>query len=442
MNKIGLIIQREYLVRVKKKSFVWTTILVPIIIVGFYAGFIAISMAGGDKISKIAVIDEAGLFNGNVEKASRDGAEYTFITNEPASAFKTKYKDKGYDYFLYVPPIDVTKNADSIILFSKSPVSFTQKEKVEKTINKAIESKRLQSANISPEQYRSIRSDVSVKNLLVEGKDGKEGQEEKKSVAGVASAAAIACGMLIYFILLIYGSMVMRGVMEEKTSRIAEVVISSVKPFQLMLGKIIGIGAVGLTQFAIWIVFITVLQIFIPLIVPGFSPQAAGQAGGAMAAAGGNSTIATLTEGLGALPMGMIAFCFIFYFIGGYLLYASLFAAVGSVVSDDQQEAQQLSFPIMMPIILGFFIMMRAISEPNSPLVIFGSLFPLTSPVVMMARIMFDVPVSELIISMVLLIATFLFFTWLTAKIYRTGILLYGKKVTWKEMMKWAFRRS
>jgi ABC-2 type transport system permease protein len=435
MNKIGLIIEREYLVRVKKKSFVWTTILVPIIIVGFYAIFIAIAVSGSGEKNKIAVVDQANLFNGKIENGGNDGSSYTFIKNETAESFKTKYQREGYDYLLYIPPTDVNKNSDSFILFSKSTVSITQKDKIEKIVNKAIELKRLQSANISPEQYRSIRSDVSIQNKVTSGK------EEKKSVAGIASGVAFACGILIYVILLIYGSMVMRGVMEEKTNRIAEVIVSSVKPFQLMLGKIIGIGAVGLTQFAIWIVLITVLQLIIPMAFPSLTPSVAGPAGQA-AVANGGGFMGNLSQGLSALPFGLILFCFIFYFIGGYLLYASMFAAVGSVVSDDQQEAQQLSFPIMMPIILGFFIMTRAISEPNSPLVIFGSLFPLTSPVVMMARVMFDVPVSQLILSMVLLVITFLFFTWLTGKIYRTGILLYGKKVTWKEMMKWAFRKS
>jgi ABC-2 type transport system permease protein len=431
MNKIGLIIQREYLVRVKKKSFVWTTILVPIVIVGFYAAIIAIGVSGSSESSKIGVIDKANLFEGKVEKASSDKTDYVFINNETPESFKAKYKEQGYKYFLYIPPFDVNKNTGSITLFSQSTVSITQKSRIEKAINKAIEIKRLQSANISPEQYRSIKSDVSVENIT--------GKEEKKSIAGVASAVSFALGLLIYIILLIYGSMVMRGVMEEKISRIAEVVVSSVKPFQLMMGKIIGIGAVGLTQFAIWIVLMTILQMIIPFVFPDVASQMAGPAGAAM---GGGGFMSELTTGLKSLPGGLILFSFIFYFIGGYLLYASLFAAVGSVVSDDQQEAQQMVFPIMMPIILAFVIMSKAVSEPNSALAVFGSLFPLTSPVVMMGRIMFDVPIGELILSMVLLVLGFLFFTWLTAKIYRTGILLYGKKVTWKEMMKWAFRKS
>jgi ABC-2 type transport system permease protein len=437
MNKILLVIQREYLVRVKKKSFLFTTIGVPIIIVAFYAVIIAIGMSGGPEKNKIAVIDEANLFTASFEKAKGDGSEYVFITGQSPDSLKATYKKLGYEYFLYIPPFDISQNASNIQLYSKSPVAMNQKSKIEKTINNIIVQKRLQSANITTEQYRAIKSDISIENKIVDGK------EEKKSVAGVASAVAFACGMLIYIIMLIYGTMVMRGVMEEKISRIAEVMVSSVKPFQLMMGKIIGIGAVGLTQFAIWIVLIVGLQLLLPLFFPAFDMSAlpqAGQVPGGIAQS--TSMFATMRTGLHSVPWGLIIFCFIFYFIGGYLLYASLFAAIGSVVSEDQNEAQSMVFPVMMPIVLGFVIMTRAIAEPNSPLAIFGSIFPLTSPVVMMGRIMYNVPVSQLIISMLLLILGFLFFAWLTAKIYRTGILLYGKKVTWKEMIRWAFRKS
>ena len=436
MNKILLVIQREYLVRVKKKSFVYTTILVPIIIMAFYAVMIAIGMSGGNEKNKIAVIDKANLFNGKIENAKNDGSQYAFITDQTPDSVKAGYKKMGYDYFLLIPSMDFTRNADNIQLYSQSPISVSLKSKIEKTINNAIEQKRLQSVNISREQYRSIQSDVSIENKL------KNGKEEKKSVAGVAWGVAFFCGMLIYVIMLIYGTMVMRGVMEEKISRIAEVMVSSVKPFQLMMGKIIGIGAVGITQFAIWIALISVLQLLLPLFIPGFDPSAMPQTGPASGMSGAAGAFDIMRTGLHSVPWGLIVFCFLFYFIGGYLLYASLFAAVGSVVSDDPQEAQQMVFPIMMPIVLGFVIMTKAISEPNSPLAVFGSLFPLTSPVVMMGRIMYNVPVSQLILSMVFLVLGVLFFAWLTAKIYRTGILMYGKKVTWKEMIKWAFRKS
>jgi len=437
MNKIALIIQREYLVRVKKKSFLYTTILVPIIIVGFYAAIIAISISGSNEKQKIAIIDQAHLFNGSIEKSAGDSSEYVFITDQTPETVKSKLKELGYAYLLYIPAIDVTKNEEGIQLYSTSPIGLAEKGKIEKAVNKAIELKRLQTVNISPDQYRSISSDITIENKLVNGK------EEKKSVAGVAQGVAFFCGFLIYIIMLIYGTMVMRGVMEEKISRIAEVIVSSVKPFQLMMGKIIGIGAVGITQFTIWIVLIIGLRYALPIFIPSFDPQMIQQNTHVPGMAGGNAGMwATMAVGLHSIQWGLILFCFIFYFIGGYLLYASLFAAIGSVVSEDQQEAQQMVFPVMMPIILAFVIMTKAVSAPNSPLAIFGSLFPLTSPVVMMGRIMYDVPVTQLIASMVLLVLGFLFFAWLTGKIYRTGILLYGKKVTWKEMIKWAFRKS
>jgi ABC-2 type transport system permease protein len=238
--------------------------------------------------------------------------------------------------------------------------------------------------------------------------------------------------------MIIYGTQVMRGVMEEKTNRIAEVIISSVKPFQLMLGKIIGIGAVGLTQFAIWIVIMIVLQSAIPLIFPDIMQQISS----GTASDEDINMIATFTQGMSALPLAKILFLFLFYFLAGYLTYASLFAAVGSVVSEDQQEAQQLVFPILMPIILGFVIMTNSINNPNSTMAVFGSLFPLTSPIVMMGRITYDIPFWQIAVSMLLLIGTFLFFTWVTGKIYRTGILMYGKKPSWKEMLKWGFKKG
>lgn len=435
MNKILLVIQREYLVRVKKKSFLFTTIGVPIIIIAFYAIMFAIGASGGHEKNRIAVIDEAQLLSGGMEKAKSDASEYTFLNNESPDSLKVKYKKLGYDYFLYIPPIDITRNVTNIQLYSQSTVAVSQKSRIEKAINNAIELRRLQSANLSREQYRSIKSDVSIQNIT--------GKEQKKGVAMVASIVAFVCGMLIYIIMLIYGTMVMRGVMEEKISRIAEVMVSSVRPFQLMMGKIVGIGAVGLTQFAIWIVLIIGLQFLLSAFIPGFNLSALPQATpGVGAMAETTSKMDALRIGLHSVPWGMITFCFFFYFLGGYLLYASLFAAIGSVVSDDQNEAQQMVFPVMMPIVLGFVILTKAASEPGSPLVVFGSIFPLTSPVVMVGRIMYDVPISQLIISMLLLVLTIFFFVWLSAKIYRTGILMYGKKVTWKEMIKWAFRKS
>lgn len=433
MNKIALIISREYLTRVKKKSFLITTILVPIIIIAFYAAIIAITVSGSDEKQKIAILDEAALFDGKLPEA-RKNLELSFIKQESEQSFTGKYKDLGYDAFLYIPAFDIQKKP-VVTLHSQSSASLSTTVTLEKLVNSTIRDKRLMAQGINPAVMESANPDISIQNTI----DSKDGS--KKAVAGVAYAVSFICGIMIYMMMLIYGTQVMRGVTEEKTNRIAEVIVSSVKPFQLMTGKIIGIGAVGLTQFAIWIVLVGIMQLAIPLIFPDIVQQAQ-QAGNNAEAAGAMGLAGTVMQGLSALPIGKIVFSFIFYFLGGYLTYASLFAAIGSVVSDDQQEAQQLVFPVMMPIILGFVIMSKAVNDPNSSLAVFGSIFPLTSPIVMMGRITFDVPAWQMILSMVLLIACFIFFTWITAKIYRTGILMYGKKASWKEMMKWAFRKS
>jgi ABC-2 type transport system permease protein len=435
MNKTWLIIQREYFSRVRKKSFLLTTILVPIVIIAFYAVIIVISISDNTDTVKVAVLDEANLFESSISKSNNDIADYHFIKSESEQSFKSKYRSSGYKLFLYVPEIDLEKPS-GIRLHSESAVSLGTKKQIERTINQAIEVKRLEAANINPERYKAIKAEISVQNIIDSGKG------EKKGVAGVAYAVSFACGILIYMILMIYGTMVMRGVMEEKMNRIAEVIVSSVKPFQLMLGKIIGIGAVGITQFVIWIILLVALQFTIPLFFPSMGPELAQQAATNVSQPESTSMLMTFTEGMKSINIPLNIFCFLFYFAGGYLLYASLFAAIGSVVSEDQQEAQQLVFPVMMPIILAFVIMMKAIADPDSGLAVFGSLFPLTSPIVMMGRINYDVPVWQLVLSMALLVLGFVFFTWLTAKIYRTGILLYGKRVTWKEMIKWTFRKN
>jgi ABC-2 type transport system permease protein len=237
--------------------------------------------------------------------------------------------------------------------------------------------------------------------------------------------------------MLTYGTQVMRGVSEEKTNRIMEVVVSSVKPFQLMMGKILGIGAVAITQFSIWLLLMYGLKTALPLFIPSLSSQVDG-----VMQSGSFAIVATTLKGLASLPMTKIILLFIFYFVFGFLTYASIFAALGSVVSDGQQEAQQLVFPVMMPIILGFVILTKAINDPNSPLAVFGSIFPLTSPIVMMGRITYDVPLWQMALSFGSLILCFLFFTWFAGKVYRTGILMYGKKTSWKQILKWGFGRG
>ena len=431
MNKTGLIISREYFTRVKKKSFLLTTILVPIVIIGFYVGIIAVAISGGSDTTKVAVIDEAQLLNDS-SAAQNKGLVLSFIKNETEKSFTPKYKAQKYDAFLYISNFNLDSSA-KFTVHSQSSLSLGTSKALEDMVNNAIENKRLVARGIDPAVYKKVSGNASIENTI----DSEEGKSKKGS-AGVAYAVSFICGILIYMMMIIYGTQVMRGVMEEKTNRIAEVIVSSVKPFQLMLGKIVGIGLVGLTQFAIWIILMGVLQGIIPLIFPDFMNATSQNT----AAIENSGMMGTVLQGLSSLPIAKIVFLFLFYFLGGYLTYASLFAAIGSVVSEDQQEAQQLVFPVLMPIILGFVMLTNTINNPNSGMAVFGSLFPLTSPIVMMGRITYDIPVWQIAVSMLLLIGCFLLFTWLTAKIYRTGILMYGKKPSWKEMMKWAFRKA
>ena len=432
MSKTGLIIAREYFTRVKKKSFLLTTILVPIVIIGFWIAIIAISVKGSSDETSMAVIDKAGLLTDSSLHENK-ALKLTFIRNETEESFAKKYKAQGYKAFLYIPEFNVD-SLQKFTVHSSSSLSISTNGAVKRLLNNAIENQRLAKKGIDPQVFKKINSDVNLDNIIDSENGGKKGN------VLAATGVSFACGILIYMMMIIYGTQVMRGVMEEKTSRIAEVIVSSVKPFQLMLGKILGIGAVGLTQFAIWIILMIGLSSLIPLFMPA---GALDQVANNPAMAGGDANMMTsVMQGISSLPVFKIVSLFLFYFLGGYLTYASLFAAIGSVVSEDQQDAQQLVFPVLMPIILGFVIMSNSLNNPHSNMAVFGSLFPLTSPIVMMGRITYDIPFWQLATSMLLLIGCFLFFTWITGKIYRTGILMYGKKPSWKEMMKWAFKRS
>lgn len=429
MKKIILVLKREYLSRVKKKSFLLTTFLIPFLIIGFYLAIIAVAVSG-TKHQKIAVIDNAQLFGNTIPPEG----DFTFQLKPAAEAkqLRTGYASQGFDGVLILPANTVDSPAN-IKVYGNSLSSPIALNELEKFVARTIENKRMINQHIDPAQIKSLRPDISLNPIETSGKDN-----QQKDASKYAHVAGFAAGILIYFILLIYGTMVMRGVSEEKINRIAEVIVSSVKPFQLMLGKILGIGLVGLTQFIIWMVLILVLQ----QAAPHFFPQTGA---GAALAQGATGSFASVLQGLEALNFPLIIGCFLFYFIGGYLMFASLFAMIGSAVSDDAQEAQQMMMPITMLIVLSFVIMTKAVADPTGNMAVFGSIFPLTSPIVMMGRIPYGlsvVPVWQLVASMALLIACFIFTTWIAAKIYRTGILMYGKKVTFKEMLKWAWKKN
>ncbi|MBZ5858296.1 ABC transporter permease [Flavihumibacter profundi] len=434
MNKTFIIIRREFLSRVQKKSFLLSTILLPLFIFGFYALIIYFSVKGEENL-KVAVADQTGLLEGKLE--SSETIRFSFIKEQDPAALQTLLNNNDYTGYIIIPAGFSGKPGDSLLYTSNSNVGLMTKEKIQSTLNKALEKiqvQKLLAPGITLGQLDSTRSDITLKV-------SKAGQ--KSGSTGFAYALGFICGILIYAILFIYGAMVMRGVMEEKTSRIAEVMVSSVRPYQLMLGKIIGIGAVGLVQFLIWGVLIIGLQMLLPVIYPQLLDHAVNNAGN-ISAANNNSQqmemVKEILKNMHDINIGKILALFILYFLGGYLLYSAMFAAVGSAVNEDPQDAQSLMLPITMPIIFSFVIMTQAINNPDGGLAIFGSLFPLSSPIVMMARLPYGVPAWQIALSLLLLVLGIMGTTWLASRIYRTGILMYGKKANWKELWKWAMR--
>jgi len=437
MNKIWLIIKREYLTRVRNRTFILSTILLPLFFIGFIFASTYFSMQSEEN-QKVAVVDENGIFKNSFQN------DHSIIYEFPADVNVDNFKEKGYSAFLKIPQ-DYDSPKDSISLVSDKQLGINSEEKIKDQINDAIRNKAFLQNNIDKKVLDSINK-MDQDRMYKFSPVIKQGNKTAESNSGLSYAIGFGSGILIYMTLFIYGAAVMRGVMEEKMNRIAEVIISSVRPFQLMMGKILGIAAVGLTQLLIWIVLIIALSSIASGIFSAETLQHAQSMNPGMAAGGGSSAamnfLSAKTTFLSA-NWALIIPCFLFYFIGGYLFYASLFAAVGSVVNEDPQEAQSLMLPITMPIILSFIIMTTAAARPDSSMAVWGSLIPFSSPIVMMARIPSgSVPAWQILVSMISLVAGFILTTMLAAKIYRTGILLYGKKVTFKEMGKWLFRKS
>ncbi|MFL5741320.1 MAG: ABC transporter permease [Flavisolibacter sp.] len=439
MNKTWLIIKREYLSRVRKKTFILTTVLTPLLFVGLIAGVVFITMNSA-RNEKVAVVDPNGIFKSNLQ--GNKMVSYDFRKDVDTSNFKSK----GFSAILYAPHTG-TNQSDNFQLITEKSMSRFSSTEIDHDISKALESNMIsQDLKIDPKRIDSIKSNAE--KIKVDAVKKSELGRGTKNNFDVASGVGYITAFLIYITLFIYGVMVMRGVMEEKTNRIAEVMISSVKPFQLMLGKIIGIGAVGLTQFLMWIVllfaFTTIATSFIPHDVLAQVQAARSSMPNSQQTSEAIQNLAKAQNTLSSVNWPMVIGCFIFYFLGGFLFYASLFAAIGSAVNEDAQDAQSLTLPVTLPIIMAIIIMINSINDPISPLATWSSIIPFFSPIVMMSRIPFGVPDTvpfwQLGLSMVLLVLGFLFTTWLSAKIYRTGILLYGKKPTWKEMIKWVRR--
>ncbi len=431
MKKISIIIKREYLTRVRKRSFILLTLLIPILFIGVSVLIGVIAVTSGDE-KKIAVIDDSKIFEHKLKNTKAVSFRYE---QRSLDSVKHHLESYGYDAVLYIPPFNVQDN-QSFQLFCNNEIGMDAQSKVENELNDIVTDERMKDAGISPEQLKIISSGgVKVKPFNL--KEGKESNNKVGLVVGYL------CGFLLYMFMLFYGMSVMRSVMEEKTNRIAEIIVSSVKPFELMLGKIIGVAMVGLTQFLLWVIL---LGVFAAVSVPLMGSMGAvavdpATMTGMPATTGKEADFLAMIQVLQSQNWASIGLWFLFYFLGGYFLYASLFAAVGSLVNEDPQESNQFTLPITIPIILGFAIMSTAIKDPHSGLAIFGSIFPLTSPIVMMARIPFGVPGWQLALSAALLVLGFLLTTWMAGRIYRTGILLYGKKITMKEVGKWILRK-
>ncbi len=445
MNKIGLIIAREYLTRVKKKSFIIMTVLGPLLMGLFYGGMIYLMISNQEKPHTVMIVDHSfshvsdGLRLHNI-KNPKSNLKFEWKYDDYNEAKKNMFTE-NYHSVLYIPQNPVS-NPNQMFIASKERMPSSMIRSTEIYLEKEIEFVKMKEKNISQEDFDDIRTKINLfDKKITAAADGSENfEEEKMKDNTLQKGISFLSNILIYMFVMLYGVQVMRGVMEEKTNRIVEVIISSVKPFQLMIGKIIGVAFVALTQFLIWILLSGAAIFVISLLIAPSAMQQieAGSMATTAEIAGmdfGSMFDFTLRDFL------VMASMFVFYFMAGYLFYASLFAAVGSAVDVDS-DSQQFILPITLPLIVGFMIANTVMENPDGSLAFWFSLVPFTSPMVMMARIPFGVPIWELLLSMSLLVLSFIGSTWLAGKIYKTGILMYGKKVTLKELGKWLFYKN
>jgi ABC-2 type transport system permease protein len=455
MSMTSLIIHREYTTRIRKKSFIIMSVLGPFI----FAAYVLIPMYFAtmeDKEEKrVVVLDESKLFT----EYGPDGAtcvipdgeylKFQVIEGVPLETFKAGFDQSGYYAILFIPKN--LMSSESSLIYSTKQISLEVSEHIKRSMEGELEHLKLAANDIHDIEriLAEVKTTLNLRNIKWT-KDG----ETQETHTGVVMGVGYMAGLLIFFFIFFFGSQVMRGVIEEKVSRIIEVIISSVKPFQLMMGKIIGVGLTGLTQFIIWIVFSAVLiaglkAAFFPELnktpteqVTGTGLFGEGAGEGATAADGSVLTgedmdaAREIFTSLKNINLGVMVGSFLFFFIFGYLLYAAMFAVVGSMV-DNETDTQQLILPVILPLILGLYVMIGAINNPDGPLPFWFSLIPFTSPVVMMVRIPFGVPWWQVAVSGSLLVATFVGMTWMAGKVYRTGILMYGKKITYRELWKW-----
>ncbi|MBO7764379.1 MAG: ABC transporter permease [Bacteroidales bacterium] len=443
IGKIQLVAGREYSIRVKKKSFIFTTILTPILFAALMiVPSVVMLMGGNEEIRKVVVVDNSGVVAPTL--VDTEIVDYEVLQGVSVDSLKANFEATGAYAIVEISQLDENKNV-SITAYSAKQMNMELKSSIKRSANAALEAYKLESYDIEnlDKILEDVKSDVQLSAYTI-GDDG----DAKKSMVEISMAMSYIMSFFIYIFVFMFGNMVMNSVIQEKSNRIVEVIVSSVKPFDLMLGKILGVAGVAVTQFLIWVVLTVVLvfgfqAVMGPELFTGGAQQMTQMAGvdaeAMMAAAAAPSgPLADIMGALSQINFPYIIGCFLIYFVLGYLLYAAMFAAVGSAV-ENEADTQQLTLPISLPLILGLFIMLHTFEHPESSLSFWASMIPFTSPMVMLARIPFEgaVPTWELLLSIGLLFVTFLAIVYLSGKIYRVGILMYGKKASWKDLWKW-----
>ncbi len=438
MNKVFLIIRREYITRVRKKSFIIMTFVGPLLMGAVFVSMFLLNKVDNER-KTIAVADESNLFSNKFKDSEH--IKFVFVKT-PVDSLRRNSKQLGYFGVLHIPAAsNLPALEKAVTLYSESQPGFDVVSNIKFTLEKEINTSKYIEAGIDEDKLNKIKTDVDINT---------RDMENKETSTPLTSGLGFAGGLLIYLFIFIYGAMVMRGVLEEKTSRIVEVIISSVKPFQLMMGKILGVALVGLTQFLLWVVLTMAIYAGVMNVLfkgetdkekiesmmkaqPGMQANAA-----MMQQIQDNEPNAAdkINQVMESINIPLIVGMFIFYFLGGYLLYSALFAAIGAA-SDSETDTQQFMFPVTIPLILAYVAAVNVISNPQGHVAFWFSIIPLTSPIVMMVRIPFGVPWEHVVLSMLLLIGGFVFTTWLASRIYRIGILMYGKKVSYGEIWKW-----
>ena len=433
MNKIGLIIKREYFTRVKKRSFIIMTFLGPLLIAAVYIIPILLALHADNERRTIAVVDQSHWF----ERQFVNTETQTFIRLDDIDIDSTKIlvQQGFFDIALFIPETQLNIPSSAVV-YSMKQVPLSVEEHIKDVMKNEVQVQKLIASGVDPEILESIKTHI---NLTVIRMD--EDGSERETFTGVQFALVMSLAVLIYMFIMLFGGQVMQGVTEEKSSRIVEVIVSSVKPFQLMMGKIIGVSLVALTQFVMWIVLTGVIYVGFSAAVGISNPEAISQ--GTVLTQEISSTnimdneaVQNVLNIVHSINFGTVIVSFIIFFLLGYLLYATMFAAIGSLV-ENNTDSQQFSLPVTVPLLIAMISAIYIVNDPDSSLAVWMSMIPFTSPVVMMVRIPFGVPIWQVVVSAVLLAGTFVGMTWVAAKIYRTGILMYGKKPTYKEIFKW-----